>query len=604
METLTGSPVDVDDAGMTTVEDKNKGPLSRMDWLDSLTWAGFALVALGFLALKSFAFHWQVGDENVYFYMAWATAEHGALPYGDYFFAHPPLHLLPGVGLFALFGFGPVTGRLLPILASLLGAFFLFRLVWGRAGRVSALLTVLFYLGAFSLLRASSHWTGINLSVMWICVGLWALLGLKTRPLLAGLFFALGVGTGNYVLPAAVMAALLVLLRDPKEALRFLAGFIVPWLAIQVLGLALGGGAYWEGVYLYHFLKPVKEGVSRNMFVRVFGDNFILFLGLLLSPVMAWLDGRLSKGSGLVSPTGDTTGEGAIWHRVWRWARLQLWQEEVLSLMRVGAMWSLGYIFFIASLPRVFPFYFLLFFPAMACCAGLVVTRGGQHVAGLVRCRGKRDKTWWETIVLLAVLVLFVALAGAVRVPLQRALLPKYVRSMDKPMRWSDSPLPMINSLFRACCWDDVAEAYQAYGTVQEVLYHESRYFGVAEELAVHVREHSRPEHTLYGDSSTAGLVALLAGRRLAGDEADSNTMRFTTGITPAEKLISEIDQADLKFVLVSGRVLRSRDGQVRWRFGKFARLPAFAGWLRREFKFVRQVQDRTKGWYSLLERK
>ncbi len=600
METLTGSPSDADDGEMN----KNNKPPARIDWRDAATWVGFAFVALGFLALKSFAFHWQVGDENVYFYMAWATAEHGALPYGDYFFAHPPLHLLPGVGLFALFGFGPVTGRLLPILASLVGAFFLFRLVWGRAGRVSALLTVLFYLGAFSLLRASSHWTGINLSVMWICVGLWALLGVKTRPLLAGLFFALGVGTGNYVLPAAVMAALLALLRDPKEALRFLAGFIVPWLAIQVLGLALGGGAYWDGVYLYHFLKPVKEGVSRNMFVRVFGDNFILFLGLLLSPVMAWLDGRLSKGSGLASPTGDTTGEGAIWQRVWRWARLQLWQEEVLSLMRVGAMWSLGHILFIASLPRVFPFYFLLFFPAMACCAGLVVTRGGQHVAGLIRCRGKRGKTWWEAIVVLAVLVLFVALAGAVRVPLQRALLPKYVRSMDKPMRWSDSPLPMVNSLFRACCWDDVAEAYQAYGTVQEVLYHESRFLGVAEDLAGYVREHSRPEHTLYGDSSTAGLVALLAGRRLAGDEADSNTMRFTTGITPAEKLISEIDQTDLKFVLVSGRVLRSRDGQVRWRFGKFARLPAFAGWLRREFKVVRQVQDRTKGWYSLLERK
>ena len=68
-----------------------------------LPWAGFPLVAIFFVVMKSFAFHWQVGDENVYFYMAWAAAEQGAWPYADFFFAHPPMHILPGIGL-ALIG--------------------------------------------------------------------------------------------------------------------------------------------------------------------------------------------------------------------------------------------------------------------------------------------------------------------------------------------------------------------------------------------------------------------------------------------------------------------------------------------------------------------
>ena len=55
--------------------------------------AAFVVVALFYAALRTYQFHLADSDENIYFYMASRTAFGGLLPYRDYFFAHPPLHL-------------------------------------------------------------------------------------------------------------------------------------------------------------------------------------------------------------------------------------------------------------------------------------------------------------------------------------------------------------------------------------------------------------------------------------------------------------------------------------------------------------------------------
>ena len=41
--------------------------------------------------------------ENIYFYDAWLMSQ-GELPYRDFFFAHPPLGLIPGWLVFVLLG--------------------------------------------------------------------------------------------------------------------------------------------------------------------------------------------------------------------------------------------------------------------------------------------------------------------------------------------------------------------------------------------------------------------------------------------------------------------------------------------------------------------
>ncbi len=568
-----------------------------------LMWAFVTIVVLFFLVMKSFSFHWQIGDENVYFYMAWATLDHGALPYRDYFFAHPPLHLLPGLPVFWVFGFSPVTVRIVPVAATLTSAFFLMSIARKKIGYVAAGAIVFVMLTSFSLLRASTHWTGINLAMMWISVGLFFLV--RKRHAAAGVLFALGVCTGNYVLPGAVMAALLAALDSRRSLLRFFVGFIVPWSLIQVLGLLVGGEAYIDSVYRYHFLKPTKKGISRQMFFRVATDNFLLHLGAVLAPVLAWLDPWLARQLGKQQPPESSSKEPVHeWPLLimWTWFKKILSVDSPHGLARIGALWALGYLLFIAVIPRVFPFYFLLAFPGLALASAYSAERLWVYVRELFRTIGKRPTGWSRALMAICGVIVSMVLAFALRVPLQRSLLPHYNRSRPVPMVWSDSPLP-VNGLMRWCCWDDVAEPGKAYGTIQEVLYHESRYFEKPQELAQWLRQHSSPKQRLFGDSSTAGLVAILADRRLAGDFADTNTMRFVSGISPARDVIHKIDTNNLGFVLVKERRFRDRAGKIQTRYGKFASLPEFRKWLAEKFKVVFRVKDRTKGSFAILGR-
>jgi len=579
-------------------------------WPDVAAWGLFGLVVLGFLVLKSFSFHWQTGDENVYFYMAWATVDHGALPYGDYFFAHPPLHLLPGIILFALFGFGPATARLIPVGATITGAVFLFLLARKHMGRVAAVATVFLYLTAFSLLRASTHWTGINLSVMWVIIGLWAFY--RERPLSSGVFMALGVCTGAYVLPGAMMAGLLALLRSRKDGLRYLAGFASVWGFINLVCLIIGGSQFIDGVYRYHVAKPDAPGAAWKMSVRVFTDNFALFLGVIFGPLLAWLDKPLEGKAPEARPVekkkkkpkrDEVPPTGVL--VVWLWLRRVLLQEGAKSLARVGGLWALGYIIFIAMLARVFPFYFLLLFPAMALAGGYAVARVIRAVVDLALGVKNRTRPWFKGVAVVGALLMVVLVSYLVRVPVQRGLLPRYVRTVDKSMQWSDAPLPgFVNGFLHWCCWDDVAEAYQDYSTTQEVLYHESRYFEKAGELAEYVKANTGEDQTIFGDSSTAGIVALLSGRRLAADFADTNTMRFRSGITSADETIGRIEADNLALVLVSAGYRRSRGGKTALRYGRFASYREFGRWLEDNYTEAYRVRDRTKGIFILLKRK
>lgn len=586
-----------------------KSPASPNTWPDVTAWSLFGLVVLFFLVLKSFSFHWETGDENVYFYMAWATADHGALPYRDYFFAHPPLHLLPGIILFALFGFGPFTARLIPVGATITGAVFLFLLARKHMGRVAAVATVLLYLTTFSLLRASTHWTGINLSVMSVIIGLWAFY--KERPLSSGVFMALGVCTGAYVLPGAMMAGLLALLRSRKDGLRYLAGFASVWGLINLVCLIIGGGQFIDGVYRYHVAKPDAPGAAWKMSVRVFTDNFALFLGVLFGPLLAWLDKFLRREEQPAEKPeekkkkkkGEEPPSGFL--ALWLWLRRILLQDGDKSLARVGGLWALGYVIFIAMLARVFPFYFLLLFPAMALAGGYAVARVIRGVIDLARSWKNRTRPWYRGAAIVGALLAALGVAYLVRVPVQRGLLPKYVRMADKPMQWSDASLPgFINGFLRWCCWDDVAEAYRDYSTTQEVLYHESRFFEKAEELAEYVEANTGEDQTIFGDSSTAGIVALLSGRRLAADFADTNTMRFRSGITPPDEAIKKIEADNLALVLVSAHYTRSRGGETVLSYGRFASVPEFRRWLEDNYQEAHRVRDRTKGLFILLKKK
>lgn len=582
---------------------KKTPTLPAYDPKEVLSWAVFAMLVTLFLILKSYSFHWQAGDESVYLYMAWAVIDHSALPYADFFFAHPLLHLLPGIPLFGLLGFTPVTIRIIPVTATVIGSLFLFLLARREIGRIGAVATIFFYLTAFSLLRASTHWTGINLSVMWMIIGLWALTGRRSS--WAGVFMALGVCTGNYVLPGAIMAGLLAVLRSGKDGFRYFIGFAIPWALVQLFSMVLGGQAYLDAVYRYHVLKPLKKNIFWYRSIQVFTCNKVLFLGLIFGPILALMDtcffetGTSEKTN---SPASQKTFSGLF--KIRQWLRSSLIENKGKSIALTGVLWTLGYLIFISLLSNVFPFYYLLLFPAMALAGGYAVDRYIHFALELARNIRHRNRSFQKIAWSLGAITLVMILAYSAIMPLQHALLPDYVRKVDKPMKWRDAPLPAsINTLLHACCFDDIARAYTDYGTIQEVLYHESRFFEKAETLAEYVKNNSTPDQTLFGDASSAGLIALLSGRRIQSDFVDTNTMRFTSRITSIEETLSRIDKKALTLVIVSGSVYRGKSGKPVARYSKFAGLPPFRIWLHQNFHEVYRIFDPYKGWFFILKR-
>lgn len=92
---------------------------------------------------------------------------------------------------------------------------------------------------------------------------------------------------------------------------------------------------------------------------------------------------------------------------------------------------------------------------------------------------------------------------------------------------------------------------------------------------------------TLFGDSTSVPLVALLAGRRLAHDEADTNFMRFRSGVTPTRDFLDLLDAARPAAV-----ILRPGRG--------VATVPGIFGWVEANYQPVFVQPDPHQGSYAL----
>ncbi len=121
------------------------------------------LLAL-YAAMKTYCVRPTMTDDWIYAYLARRIGE-GAWPYQDFFFAHPPMHLLAMVPFLKLFGETIVTIRLMPALATLLSGIFLWRIVRRDHGAVAGVLALAVFLTALDVIRASTHVTGTNLSL-------------------------------------------------------------------------------------------------------------------------------------------------------------------------------------------------------------------------------------------------------------------------------------------------------------------------------------------------------------------------------------------------------------------------------------------------------
>jgi hypothetical protein len=501
-------------------------------WCRPPAWA-LALLAcllLVLAVLKAYGLQPALSDENIYFYMASRVAE-GRLPYGHFSFAHPPVHLLLAVPV-ALLGGGFTAFKLLPVLSVLLATVALWLAGRGpggtRAGEATGLATAALFALSYDVLRASSHFTGATEACAFLAAALSALC--LHRPRLAGVLVGLAAGTALYVLPSGLALLAVLALQDRGAGRRAAGAFLATVAAWNLLGLLLGGMAFLDDVYLYHVDKVERPGALGAALVMVAFHQTPLALGLLPAAV------------------------------AWSWSPARpRWRETLQGHAGLVLVASLGgvaaCVAFLAVQPRVYHFYLLPALTLGAPVAAWAVVESARSVAS----------QRWSLAGGLAVAWLAV---GGAHVALYRSL-PYAARTWGQASRygWVDAPLPTwVNQVVRAVAWQDERVIGHEYPGVTYALWHESRLYDAADAVARDVARITTPGQSITGDSLAAPLAALVAGRRMAADIADTNTERFQSGRLSLDRFLRDVKADDLGAVVVfPGKRLASMPGVRTW---------------------------------------
>jgi len=500
--------------------------------------AGVAIFC--YLVLKAFALHPQRVDEGIYFYDAVRLAE-GARLYREIFFAHPPLQLLLPTLLVRVFGYHFMLLKALPQLAGAAQGLFVFliarRVFKSNLAGVVAAVALLF---ADDFLKASSYATGIDEADALLFGGLLA--ALHRKPRVAGALAGAAAMNLLQVAPTAIVLVGAMWWNDRRDGKRAAIAFGAVVAVAHVVGIAYGGGDFFDQVYSYHLHKTVAEDAGSRQLGILYADDLFLFVGGTVALALGWTR---------IEP-----------------------RVEVRRFLRASSIAVAVEIFAMATRPRVFPFYFQPVFAPFALAIGWAAARGLSSL--------RAAKSWREraapSAMLLAVLILPTLLTTPITevVSSTRA---EQRRNYAQRYEWKEAPLVgPLNGVVRALLWsggERVAGSFHIAAT--EYLWNQSRSFDSYDAIVDAVVRSER-QSTLFGDSGTVPLVALGAHRRIAGDFADTNAQRFASGATPAAQAIAQLEAAPPTLLLASGDAgVFSIEAFQRWRDERYVVEARFA---------------------------
>jgi hypothetical protein len=399
------------------------------------------------------------------------------------------------------------------------------------------------------------------------------LAALKGKPRLSGILLALGVCTGVYVAPGALTIIAMLTLMRTKDGMRCAIAAFVTWLIVNGLFFLVGGQNYIDGVYRYHLLKPPMKGSSLfdQIDKLLFHNFFLLISPVYFAPVLVgWIYKSHHSKKGHWRTLFDIKINFGIATGLWC---VFIW---------------LGYVFFLASLSRVFHFYFLLQFPVAAVCGGLYVSRLLTYL---------RQTTQNRTSAITAAVMLMAIGLGIYIYPSFEHKLKYFERNLGKNYQYDfpHSPLPAIMQMpVKQLLWQPDRTIGKRYTGIQYYLWHESRTFNIASEIAETLQNSAQSNRTIFGDSTSTPLVALLSGVPIVDHFVDTNAMRFRCGLPTAEQAIAKLqtalDQKRLEWLLINPR----RGVAVFDRFQQF---------FRKHFKTVKRFRSRYHGTYLLMQR-
>ena len=274
-------------------------------------------ILIAFKGLKTI----QPGDENVYYYMGKLVSE-GKIPYRDFFFAHPPLHIYLIALVYKLFGFNIVALKLMALISTLITSFFIFRIA-KKFGNFEAVAASLLFLSSYSVMFNSVFSFGIELAAMFLVIGAYFLLN-KNNYWTAGLFFGLaGITRLLSLIPIAIIS-ILVLFSNKKSFFKLSSGFLMIFLLANGIFFFLSG-SYLSYAYDYHLKKTFGGKESFKEYLDILKLNWLLFFSAFL---LIFAKGKKQMG--------------------------------------LFALVSLAYLLFLTVLKKIFGFYFIIIFPFLA----------------------------------------------------------------------------------------------------------------------------------------------------------------------------------------------------------------------------------------------
>ncbi len=524
-----------------------------------------------FLLLKAFTWRWSTTDENIYFYGAVAITR-GTLPYRDFFFAHPPMHIVVPAVIFQVFGFSIAVAKAIPVVATLVTGGLLWHLARPRLGPLTALFTLIAFFFAHELLQASTNMNGVELTSLWLTLGLW---GVQTgRPRLAGVALGLSVTTGFYAIGGALALVAMALARELRTGLRVAVVFAAVGGAINLLFYGIGGEAYLQAVYGYHMAKEQKPLIGE--FLKTTYHHAPLVLGLALAPLVgAWQ--RFTNHAPLMAkPDQEVAGSF--------FAPFKLVDEPALGTVKVVWLLAVSLVFEFTLFQEIYGFYFALIFPAAALCTGYAVAGiAGSVVHGLEALRTGKLAPLGVAAALTVGYGLWVPLTvetnwafshpGKPGVdangkrdrfpPPAKGVNPEWLElgeRRDYPWIAPAALDPWATRVVRSLFWRD----HRLKGAVvpghRHFLWQKALHFDAADAVGAFVKETAAPDETVAGNSLVAPAVALLAERRISAEYVDTNGKRFNTGLEKLQSFFEAICKDNVRYLVAAPSGFMSND--------------------------------------------
>ncbi len=557
-----------------------------------------AVLIAVWIVLKINGLRFSTTDEGLYFYAARLWSQ-GQLPYRDFFFSHPPLHIGIPALFYAVFGYHFIIGKLLSASAALIAGLAAWRIARTHIGIWAGVLTLGLYLTACEVLQASTNLTGINLTVAWMMLGVWATLsrrffwgGLLLGAAASTGFYSLGTFLALFVLalaqplPAGNQPRWQRLLQHPAALLGL--GFLCVWGTLNVYFTIAAGDSYLQGVYAYHLAKkakvvgyvPLSEGPqalvanfftlleSRDFTVTLYYHSphyFLAFLAPLGVALRVWLRGLRARAEQVQSLDKKRKADAPArtdWPLLYdprRW-----WREPGLGGAVLIVWLATGALLVeFGQFKERYDFYYSLLIPGLAICAAAwldaVLALGQAAIRGV-----RSDRAWqppdalrWAAVGALALSLLWVSVNLAANRKAYASEFNQIEGSGGLGERltfdWVEPPgPPWLGEVTRGLFWADTRLRGNIESGVHHYLWNKKRWFSKAEEIAAYIKQHSAPEDTVTGASDYAPLLALMADRRLAGNQVDTNSKVFNTGAVPLEKFWDKVCADHVKFLIVA----------------------------------------------------